>query len=113
MTSASLREVMLAQIKERPFQRQVIEWMRRYGWELISANNDSRSIWWATDRGLPDLIAVRPPRLLFAELKTEHVKRGNEPAHQQRWLRALQRCHGVEAYCWRPSDELDIKRILT
>ena len=50
--------------------------------------------------GLPDLILVRRPRLVIAEVKREGEK--PTPA-QQRWLDEFAAC-GVETYIWRPSD---------
>jgi hypothetical protein len=64
-----------------------------------------RSGKWATplqgDSGLPDLILCRPPRLVFAELKSA---RGRVSPQQQAWLNALSQCAGVEVYLWRPDD---------
>ena len=47
--------------------------------------------------GYPDLTLVRPPRLVFAELKSE---RGKTTDAQDRWLERLARCN-AEAYLWR------------
>ena len=54
-----------------------------------------------SERGYPDLTLIRPPRLLFAELKRET---GKTSTHQDRWLALLRECPGVETYLWRPSD---------
>jgi hypothetical protein len=61
------------------------------------------------DAGLPDLILCKPPRLIFAELKSE---RGRVRAEQQAWLDALRQCAGVEVYLWRPSDWASIVETL-
>lgn len=50
-------------------------------------------------RGLPDWILIRPPRLLFVELKKQN---GIVRPDQAIWLGMLQRVPGVEAYVWRP-----------
>lgn len=59
------------------------------------------------DRGFPDLVLARPPRIVFAELKTERGKLGKG---QGPWLKALR--PAAEVYLWRPSDWTDIRRIL-
>jgi hypothetical protein len=52
--------------------------------------------------GYPDDTLVKPPRLLFAELKQE----GKYPSVEQRaWHADLLAC-GVEVYVWRPYDFL-------
>ena len=63
-----------------------------------------------TRAGFPDLVMVRPPRVVFAELKSEH---GRLTPAQRLVLELLGRCPGVEAYTWRPSDEPAIWRVLS
>lgn len=58
--------------------------------------------------GLPDLILVRRPRVIFAELKAEGRYATPE---QQAWLADLVGCN-VEVYLWRPSDFDEITRVL-
>lgn len=78
-----------------------------------------------SDGGMPDLILVRPPRVLFAELKTERGKLTKGRLHptnrgrrtrwtdgQLEWLADLAHCPGVETYLWRPSDAQEIAQIL-
>ena len=65
-----------------------------------------------SEPGFPDMVLVRPPRVIFAELKTGkgrltagHVGRsGRWVTGQQEWLEALRQCPGVETYLWRPAD---------
>ena len=76
--------------------------------------------------GFPDLVLVRGPRLIFAELKTE---RGKLTADQVAWLEDLAMVAATatgrawdppgdppppvpEVYVWRPSDRPEIGRIL-
>lgn len=59
--------------------------------------------------GLPDLLLVRAPRLIIAELKSEI---GRLTAEQQVWLNELERCVGVETYVWRPRDIVEVHRQL-
>ena len=58
--------------------------------------------------GLPDVILVRRPRVVVAELKAEGEKLTTA---QQRWLDEFAAC-GVECYVWRPSDFETLKAIL-
>lgn len=53
-----------------------------------------------SEAGFPDLVLVKRPRVIFAELKRD----GKKPtAIQQTWLDELAAC-GQEAYCWTPAD---------
>lgn len=101
-------------IRERDFEDRVIAEARIRGWlcaHFRPAMN-RRGVW-ATpmqgDTGFPDLVLVRPPRVLFAELKAE---KGRTSDKQRRWLSALWKCLGVETYLWRPSDSDTISRVL-
>lgn len=60
-------------------------------------------------RGYPDLTLVRPPRLIFAELKPE---RGSLEEEQKTWRDKLSAVPGAEWYLWRPRDYDAIERIL-
>lgn len=51
--------------------------------------------------GLQDIVAVRPPRVLFIETKTQ---KGRERTQQTLWREVLAQCPGVEVYLWRPTD---------
>jgi hypothetical protein len=59
-------------------------------------------------RGFVDLILVRD-RVVWAELKAEA---GRLTAEQEAWAESL-RGAGQEVYCWKPSDWLEIVRVLT
>ena len=59
--------------------------------------------------GKPDLELVRPPRVIFAELKLEDGRLSREQASR---IARLKACPGVEVYTWRPRDWPDIVRIL-
>lgn len=91
-------------IAERDFQRQVLDLARILGWH---AYHPALSKW--SERGWPDLALVRPPRLVFAELKAE---RGRTTEHQERWLGLLRDCAGVEVFLWRPADLEQIAAVL-
>jgi len=62
-----------------------------------------------TQSGMPDLILVRPPRIIFAELKSEH---GKLSAVQKQAIADLEQCPGVETYVWRPRDWASILEVL-
>jgi hypothetical protein len=63
------------------------------GWKVFHQWLSIRS-----ESGWPDLTLVRPPRLVFAELKTE---RGKLTLAQDQTLDLLVAC-GAEVYVWRP-----------
>ena len=94
----------LPALTEREFQRQVMDLAGIFGWTVY---HPMLSKW--SERGWPDLAMVRPPRLVFAELKRES---GKTSEHQDRWLGLLHACPGVETYLWRPSDLDAIASIL-
>ena len=84
-------------IAEKDFQRQVLELAKLYRWH---AYHPALSKW--SERGWPDLALVRPPRLVFAELKSES---GKVTEHQERWLgvaASLSRHRGVPLAAVRP-----------
>jgi hypothetical protein len=91
-------------IAEKDFQRQVLDIAKLYRWH---AYHPMLSKW--SERGWPDLAMVRPPRIVFAELK---VEAGRVTEHQARWLALLAACPGVETYLWRPSDLERIAAVL-
>lgn len=59
--------------------------------------------------GFPDLVLVKPPRLIFAELKSDD---GRTTADQDEWLADLGRVPAAETYVWRPGDLELIAEIL-
>jgi len=59
--------------------------------------------------GCPALGLVRPPRLVFAELK---VGRNRPTPAQQEWLRQLGACPQAEVYLWTPDCWQEIERVL-
>lgn len=108
------RERMLRTVSEKAWTSQVIDLARRTGW--IAYHSETavmRSGRWATPMqglaGFPDVVAVRAPRVLFVELKTQI---GKLSELQEKWLAELRACPGVEAYVWRPGDLDDVYRVL-
>lgn len=92
---------------EKEFQTDVLRLAGMFGWRTFHDFDSRRST-----PGFPDLVAVKPPRLIFAELKSDT---GKLRPDQVLWLddltkveSALDRAIGgsspVEVYVWRPSD---------
>ncbi len=95
-------------ISEAAFQAKVIELAESLGWERELIFHP-----WRSDRstpGFPDLVLCKPPRLIFAELKTD--KAPPPPPEQQKWLDALGAC-GNGGYLWRPRHWSDIVTVLS
>lgn len=91
-------------VSESAFQETVVRVMTVMGWRHYHTHDSRRS-----SRGFPDLVAVRAPRVIFAELKAQD---GRVSGDQAGWMAALGHCPGVEAYVWRPGDWDEIIRIL-
>lgn len=94
----------LPPVSEKAFQGAVLDIARVLGYRSYHTYDSRRSA-----PGLPDLLLVRPPRVIFSELKTQH---GRVTAAQEQWLALLRDCPGVECYTWRPSDLEAIADIL-
>ena len=81
-------------LSEKDFLSQVKDLAKIYHWRLY---HPFLSKW--SERGYPDITLVRPPRIIFAELKRET---GKLTSSQEEWGELLRGCPGVEYYCWRP-----------
>lgn len=93
----------LPKLTEKAWQSQVLTLARVYGWRSYHVFDSRRSV-----PGFPDLVLVRRPRVIFAELKTD---RGRLTDEQRGWLADLGDCP-VESYVWRPRDADRIVSIL-
>jgi len=90
-------------VTEAQFQSSLIKWAKTFGWRVHAERpaqySDGR---WAThvqgDAGWPDLVLVRPPRMIFAELKVGKNKLSDA---QIAWWRVLT-ATSTEVYEWRP-----------
>ena len=128
-------------ISETAFASQVEDLLKLFGWRWCHFRPAWSKKGYRTpltgDKGLPDYIAVRPPRLLFAELKDQYSKPTPE---QEAWLTDLRDCQrtilneplavkgseavlpyglhllgvslNIEVYLWRPSQFDEIKECL-
>lgn len=74
------------------------------GWTCYHTYRSDKS-----EPGFPDLLLVRPQRVIFAELKTD---RGKLSQPQRRWLELLGGCDSVETYLWRPMMWAQIEKTL-
>lgn len=107
---------------EKQLQNAVIEEARLRGWRVAHFRparvmRGGKEIYEtpvaADGKGFPDLVLVRPPRLMFVEMKS-HI--GKASPEQLTWLSDLSKCavvvNGdyppeealVEVYVWRPND---------
>lgn len=111
-------------ISETDLLSQVIDLAHLYGWKLAHFRPAMTKWGWRTavsgdGKGFPDCVLVRPPRLIFAELKAEDGKLRPE---QEEWLELLRECQRqaepygrllmAEVYVWRPSQFDEIRGIL-
>jgi hypothetical protein len=91
---------------ESSFQSAVVEVARLVGWRVAHFRAARTAKGWRTPitadgAGWPDLVLVRPPRLIFAELKSAT---GEATDRQLEWLDVLRLLPQVEVYQWRPAD---------
>jgi len=100
---ASPRPTVALQPPERIFQASVVKLARLCGF-VVFHERDSRS----NTAGLPDLLLVKPPRAIYAELKREN---GRVRPAQAATMAALREC-GLDVRLWRPSDWNEIVETL-
>lgn len=103
---------------EREFQASVLTYARMMGWKAFhdnATNAPRRCSGCGSTRalprnapGMPDLILIRRPRIVWAELKSE---RGRLSDDQKAWIEEL-RASGQAVYVWRPSSWQEVERVL-
>jgi hypothetical protein len=91
-------------VDEAGFQAGVIQLAQLRGWLVGFTWSSKHSLF-----GEPDLRLLRPPRLVWAELKTAT---GQPTAEQCEWLELGAQVPGLECYLWRPCDWDDIAESL-
>ena len=111
------RWVIDAAITETEFQAQVVRAARMFRWMVSHMTLPQRS-----EPGVPDLLLVRSPRVIFMELKSEKgrldtrrrysPRTGRALPNQKDWKDALEGCPGVEYYLWRPRHWDEIMEVL-
>ncbi len=92
-------------ITHADFQWQIVKYAKLCGWDY--------QYWWRTlksPKGFLDLVLVRQPRLIFAEIKIPPDVLSKE---QQKWFNIWKQMPQVEVYIWKPDDWNDIEQILT
>ena len=94
----------LPKLSETEFQAQVVRAARMFRWMISHMTLPQRS-----EPGVPDLLMVRPPRVIFAELKRQN---GRVTIPQHMWFHDLDECPGVEVYIWKPSDWDEIVEVM-
>jgi hypothetical protein len=82
-------------LSEKAWQAMVVQLAALTGWRTFHPYDSRRSA-----AGWLDLVLVRGPDLVFAELKTD---RGRVTSAQAEWIDAL-RAAGQEVVVWRPAD---------
>jgi VRR-NUC domain len=100
---------------EASFQSVVVEVARLAGWKVAHFRAARTAKGWRTpvtaDGAVwPDLVLVRPPRIAFAELKSDG---GKLRPSQSEWLDVLRLLPQVETYLWRPKDWDSLVETLT
>lgn len=77
--------------------------------EVVGRDGERKLVGDEQAAGDLDLLMLRPPRVIFAELKsaTGTLRKG-----QAIMVALLEQCSGVECYVWRPSDMDTIREVL-
>lgn len=100
---------------EASFTRQVIQLAKLKGWRVAHFRPAMTKKGWRTavqgdGAGFFDLVLVRPPRIIFSELKSDV---GRLSPAQEEWWEAIDACRNwVELHVWRPSSWDEIVRVL-
>ena len=84
---------------EKELSQNVVDAARSFGWMVYRTWRSIHS-----EAGYPDLTMVKPPRVLFAELKRQGQR---ATMAQIEWLESLGACPQVETYTWYPMNWLD------
>ena len=90
---------------EFAFQKEIIKLAQRHGWMYFYNLKPQ----YQRGKGFPDLVLIRPRRLIFAEVK---ARRGQLSPHQRTWITWLKMLPCVEVYTWKPRDWATIERTL-
>jgi thiol:disulfide interchange protein len=94
----------LPRITEKQFMAQVLRLAHLCHWRTYHTHDSRRSV-----AGFPDLVLLRGPRVVVAELK---VGRNRPTPAQVEWLESW-RAAGVPAYLWTPAEWGEIEAVLT
>ena len=89
---------------EKAFESQVKDLAKLFGFKYYHTWRSFHS-----PAGFPDCVLIKPPRIIYAELKSE---KGQPTSEQYEWLTLLAECPQNEVFLWRPSDFEEIAEIL-
>jgi len=89
---------------EKEFQSLIVDYAELKQWLTYHTHDSRRSA-----PGFPDLVLVRPPRLIFAEIKSA---KGRVRPDQHIWLDTLSEVTNLEVFLWRPADWDAIQAVL-
>jgi len=90
-------------VTEKAFQAQVMQLAKICGWWCYHTFDSRRS-----QPGFPDLVLIRAPKIVFAELKSEKGK----VSQDQELVLAQLELSGMDVRIWRPSDWPEVERTL-
>ena len=90
---------------EKDFQKWLLSELHKAGWRAHAERSAMTSKGYRTpiqgDAGYPDITAVRAPRFLLAELKSDS---GQASPNQVEWLLEAGHCPSIEVKIWSPKD---------
>jgi len=106
---------------EQQFTNELLKWAKAYKWRTFHVRNSgyAGNTYVQGDRGFPDLVLLRPPRLVVAELKVGKAGtlKGEPTSDQAVWLDALAEVgvteFPIETYVWRPDMWSEILVVLS
>ena len=88
---------------EAQWQATVLSYARLRGFRAYHTHDSRRS-----QAGFPDLVLIRRPTIIFAELKRQN---GRLRPEQTAWIDELRAC-GMRVFVWRPSDFDEVQEIM-
>jgi len=96
----------IKRITENELQNNILDLAKIFHWRRAHFRPAMTKHGWRTPvqadgKGFPDLVLLKPPRLILAEVKRQDTK-PNE--HQLEWLHDFAEVPGVEVYTWKPLD---------
>lgn len=108
---------------EQQFTNELLKWLKAYKWRSFHVRNSGfgGNTYVQGERGFPDVLAIRPPRILVAELKVGKAGtlKGDPTPDQVAWLEAFQhvqiswKWQPIETYVWRPENWSEILVVLS
>ncbi len=93
---------------EKEFGTYIEDLLRRFGFEFDHVYEQARYARRSTV-GRPDYFAIKPPRFLVIELKSET---GKVTLEQKWWLDRCSAIEVIETYLWRPADREEAQEII-